>query len=1376
MHQTSALHTVQPKLVLSSKANFLFYLKAFFRSFLKEKNKKDCSADNLVMDSEDCDALSEEASVSGPVYFRQYTLERKEGKLVYFGKWCHMTPIEESLASPSRDHADANSQSSQKTPSSIKFLNRKFMQRKLRLFGITLSVILLSFVTSSVFGQATVETDLPDYSPGQVVTVTGTNWYPGETVSINILSDCGCENFTYYVTAAADSTIFQRGFTLSIEHLGVGFTVTATGQTSLQVAQITFHDDVKIWENTITGNGINPNTSNPYTTDDVVYPNANITVSGIGKGVNITGDNANDRYSATSWNTSSLDADAYFNFILTPNNGYHIKFTDFRYIAQRSNTGPTTFAIRSSLDFTDIATNTLVTNNTPTSFMASLTGSQFQNITSSIQFRLYGWNATNVNGSFSVNSFTFNAATLGTSTTSLTGFSTCINTVSTAQSFTVNGVGLTPNSTITIVPSTSYELSTFSAVAGFQGAGSVTLNTDVLGAVSGTVWVRLKANATPGTYNETINVSGGGFGVGDNINASVSGTVNGPAITVQPTSSPIMYGQNTTFSITASGAATLTYQWQEKIGAAEFNDIADGGVYSNATTATLTLTKPGVNMSGRFYRCIVTNSCGSVPSDGTAALNITPKTLTVSAAANASKEYNGLTAATTTTDPTNTTANAKLSDNRVAGDAVTVNNTGAAFDEKNVSNTRIITVSGISITGLDAGNYTLAATTAVTSNNAVITPKTLTASSSIASKVYNGSPATGTVLLGMVTGLIGVETLNITPSASNYSNANVGNGKLSTITYLFANGSNGGLAINYVMSPLPSSGNITPAPLTASSSIASKVYNGSPATGAVTLGIVTGLVGTETLLITAAASDYVNANVGTAKPSTISYSLANGTNGGLAANYNMADVASSGDITQRPINITGTKVYNGTATFSGSILTAGNLVIGETVAFGGTATVSSPDVNSYNSFTTNGLTSSSANYKVTGGTVSVSITQQPVDISFEETEFINTANSTTSFVCVPISVKLDPSSVGDITSAIVKAEITPHTGATAGINCANTTTSGLMQTVTLTLSNGYWIGSFRADIGNTNSGTYEVDINVNGNYIGSLTDQLVTVSKPLGDFISGGGHITATSAMPSAGKYKADLGSVTNFGFNVKFNKSGTNLQGGMNIIVRSSGKVYHYKVNSMSYLGVTLNDANAMCANGTKGSSAIFQAKANLQDITNPSQPWSMGGNLSVEVRLKDKCEPGKNNDMISITIKNGTELLYSSYSSGGQTLDRTIDGGNLVAKSSASFGSTAVARLNTEAMSTQVQASAPTLNFDLKAYPNPTTSYFNVKLESSNITQPMTLNVVDVSGKVIETRKNLVAGQTFQLGANYRPGMYFVELIQGDTRRIVKLVKQPD
>jgi hypothetical protein len=263
------------------------------------------------------------------------------------------------------------------------------MQLKLRLLLMTTAVVFFSFVTSFVFGQATVETNLPDYSPGQVVTITGTNWYPGETVSINILSDCGCENFTYYVTVAADSTIFHTGFTLSIEHLGVGFTVTATGQTSLQVAQTTFHDAITIWTNPITSPPNSPGTSaNPFTSGQTF--DSKISVSGIGRGVGINGNSGNDRYNADGWSTlTTIDLNDYFYFTLTPSAGYHIKFNDFQYRAQRSNQGPTDFAVRSSLDgyTADISTSTLNSNGVETGFTASLTATQFQNITSAIDFR-----------------------------------------------------------------------------------------------------------------------------------------------------------------------------------------------------------------------------------------------------------------------------------------------------------------------------------------------------------------------------------------------------------------------------------------------------------------------------------------------------------------------------------------------------------------------------------------------------------------------------------------------------------------------------------------------------------------------------------------------------------------------------------------------------------------------------------------------------------------------------------------------------------------------------------------------------------------------------------------------------------------------------
>lgn len=163
-----------------------------------------------------------------------------------------------------------------------------------------------------------------------------------------------------------------------------------------------------IFTNTITGT--NPNTANPYTTGQVVAPN--LTVSGIGRGDGADGTNANDRYNANGWNTVVIDLDAYFEFVLTPNSGYQINFTSFVYTGQRSATGPTSFALRSSLDgfVNNIGTPTAAGTT------ISLAGIEYQGITTPITFRLYGWNATNSTGTFSVNGFIFN----GTVTTTCT--------------------------------------------------------------------------------------------------------------------------------------------------------------------------------------------------------------------------------------------------------------------------------------------------------------------------------------------------------------------------------------------------------------------------------------------------------------------------------------------------------------------------------------------------------------------------------------------------------------------------------------------------------------------------------------------------------------------------------------------------------------------------------------------------------------------------------------------------------------------------------------------------------------------------------------------------------------------------------------------
>ena len=130
------------------------------------------------------------------------------------------------------------------------------------------------------------------------------------------------------------------------------------------------------------------------------------------------------------------------------------------YTGQRSGSGPTNFAFRHTGD--GFSGN--IGSPTSTGTTISLTAAAYQNITAATEFRLYGYNADQNNGSFSVDDFTFSGSTLGTTVTSLTGFSACLNTAGTAQSFTVNGSGLSPaNATITVAPTTNYEVSITSA-------------------------------------------------------------------------------------------------------------------------------------------------------------------------------------------------------------------------------------------------------------------------------------------------------------------------------------------------------------------------------------------------------------------------------------------------------------------------------------------------------------------------------------------------------------------------------------------------------------------------------------------------------------------------------------------------------------------------------------------------------------------------------------------------------------------------------------------------------------------------------------------------------------------------------------------------
>src|SRR5437667_361193 len=115
----------------------------------------------------------------------------------------------------------------------------------------------------------------------------------------------------------------------------------------------------------------------------------------------------------------------------------------------------------------------------------------------------------------------------------------------------------------------------------------------------------------------------------------------------------------------------------------------------------------------------------SSPTPSTTA-DITPKALTVSATG-VNKLYDGTTAATVT-----------LSDHRASPALRSSALSAASFADKNVGSAKTVSVTGISISGPDAANYTANRTASTTDD---ITARALTVSAAGVNKVYDGTTA-----------------------------------------------------------------------------------------------------------------------------------------------------------------------------------------------------------------------------------------------------------------------------------------------------------------------------------------------------------------------------------------------------------------------------------------------------------------------------------------------------------------------------------------------------------------------------------------------------------------------------------------------------------
>ena len=471
--------------------------------------------------------------------------------------------------------------------------------------------------------------------------------------------------------------------------------------------------------------------------------------------------------------------------------------------------------------------------------------------------------------------------------------------------------------------------------------------------------------------SDRVTLSGTGSGVFSNKNVGIdklvtvsgytlSGADAGNYTLVEPTGvtasitpASLMVTGVTANSRVYDGTLTATLSGTATVAALGSDSVALNGSGSSSFADKNVGNNKAVAVSGYFLAGADAANYTLVEPTGLTA-NITPASLQVSGITVNNKVYD-------------TTATAALSGTAVVtplgNDSVAVSVTGVgAFSDKNAGLDKSVTISGYTLTGADAGNYTLVEPTGLTAN---IAPANLMVSGLTATnRVYDGSVTamlSGTVFVSA----LGNDAVNLAGTGSGtFTNKNVGTSKTVSISGFSLSGAD---AANYTLvEPTNVTANITARPLTVSATGFDKIYDGTTS-AAVTL--TDNRIAGDSLVAGYTSSGFADANVGTGRAVNVSGISLTGTDAGNYT-YNTS-AATTANITAAPLAITANaagKTYDGLAYNGGNGVTFNGFVDGQTpsvlegaLTYGGSSQ-GAVNVGSY-SIVPGGFTSS--NYTIT---------------------------------------------------------------------------------------------------------------------------------------------------------------------------------------------------------------------------------------------------------------------------------------------------------------------------------------------------------------------------------------------------------------------------
>jgi bacillolysin len=141
------------------------------------------------------------------------------------------------------------------------------------------------------------------------------------------------------------------------------------------------------------------------------------------------------------------------------------------------------------------------------------------------------------------------------------------------------------------------------------------------GGTSGTL--NITGINTVSSYNYQCIITGSCSPVATTSTATLTITASGSlSISAQPFNTSACEWSSTpaTFSVTAAGSGGLSYQWQEYI--TSWNNLSNNSTFSGVTTNTLSIIYASTSMSGRLYRCKVTDaSCNTMSNSASLTVN-----------------------------------------------------------------------------------------------------------------------------------------------------------------------------------------------------------------------------------------------------------------------------------------------------------------------------------------------------------------------------------------------------------------------------------------------------------------------------------------------------------------------------------------------------------------------------------------------------------------------------------------------------------------------------------------------------------------------------------------------------------------------------------